>query len=165
MGRQAKNLKAPCIPTYHSHFIENQSVVGVAYDWGGMDDVDQFQSKLNASHAAGSHEKEGVSSCTTGVDCSGLLSLCWRQSGKWGTSTIGKIAPTLQNIDRLTGLRVGDALNKPGTHIVMFAGYNGDGTIDVYEARGSASRVVLTPRNDWARFKGYLSIRYKGTVN
>jgi hypothetical protein len=162
---KASNLKASCLTRYRSHFKKDQAVVGVAYDWGGMDDMATFDKKLKTSQAAGSHQEEGASSCTTGVDCSGLLSLCWRQTIKFGTANIGTIAPTLQQIDRLTDLRVGDALNKPGSHIVMFAGYNPDGTIDVYEARGSAARVVLTRRNEWTRFTNYVAIRYKGTVD
>jgi hypothetical protein len=163
---QAKNLKATCMTTpYKSRFKENQSVTGVAYDWGGMDDIKTFQANLDNAQAAGSHSEEGVSSCTTGVDCSGFISLCWRQSQKFGTATIGKIAPTLDKIDRYTELKPGDALNLPGSHIVMFARYNDDGTIAVYEASSSESRVVLTERSDWARFKPYVVIRYKGTVD
>jgi hypothetical protein len=158
------NLKAPCIKNYRSRFREGQPVSGVAYDWGGMDEVAAFEKKLKESQAAGSHQEEGVSDCTAGVDCSGFVSLCWRQKMKFGTATIGKIAPTLQNINIFTDLKPGDALNKPGSHIVMFAAYNPDGTIDVYEASGSASRVVLSRRNTWVKFRGYVPIRYGATV-
>jgi hypothetical protein len=161
---KAANLKAPCIKQYRSRFTKDQKVVGVAYDWGGMDDTKVFETKLASSHAAGSHKEEGVSPCTAGVDCSGLLSLCWKQKTKFGTQTIGQIAPTLK-VDVLSELRAGDALNKAGSHIVMFAGYNADGTIDVYEASGAESRVVLTRGASWARFKQYVPIRYKGTVD
>lgn len=161
---RAENLKAPCIKQYKSRFTRDQNVVGVAYDWGGMDDTKSFDKKLASAHAAGSHQEEGVTSCTAGVDCSGLLSLCWGQKTKLGTHTIGKIAPALRSVDILSELRVGDALNKPGSHIVMFAGYNPDGTIEVYEASGLESRVVLTRGASWARFKPYVAIRYKGTV-
>jgi hypothetical protein len=159
------NLKASCLKQYKSRFTKDQEVVGVAYDWGGMDDRTVFDKKLAKPLAAGSHQEEGVSDCTAGVDCSGLLSLCWGQTKKFGTSTIGEIAPTLKDVNVLTDLKVGDALNKPGSHIVMFVGYNADGTIDVYEAAGSRSRVVLTKAATWARFKQYVPIRYKGTVD
>jgi hypothetical protein len=162
---KAGNLKASCLTKYKSRFKADQEVVGVAYDWGGMDDRSAFDKKLAKSLAAGSHQEEGVSDCTAGVDCSGLLSLCWGQKKKFGTQTIEQIAPRLKDINVLTDLKVGDALNKPGSHIVMFVGYNPDGTIDVYEASGSQSRVVLTKGATWARFKQYVPVRYKGTVD
>jgi hypothetical protein len=162
---KAANLTASCLKQYKSRFTKDQEVVGVAYDWGGMDDRTTFDKKLAKPLAAGSHQEEGVSDCTAGVDCSGLLSLCWGQTKKFGTSTIGKIAPTLKDVNVLTDLRAGDALNKAGSHIVMFVGYNADGTINVYEAAGSHSRVVLTTEATWARFKQYVPIRYKGTVD
>jgi hypothetical protein len=162
---RAENLTAMCLTKYRSRWVKDQKVVGVAYDWGGMDAPEAFEAKLKAANAAGSHKEEGVSPCTAGVDCSGFLSLCWRQTTKFGTATIGQIAPTLQNINIQTDLKVGDALNRSGAHIVMFAGYNPDGTINVYEAAGLPSRVVLTKGASWARFKRYVPIRYQGTVD
>jgi hypothetical protein len=162
---KAKNLKAACATKYKSRFKESQAVIGVAYDWGGMDDIASFAKKLENGQAAGSHKDEGVSPCTTGVDCSGLLSLCWRQPGKFGTSNIGKIADALPNIDKLKDLKPGDALNRPGSHIVMFAGYRPDGGPLIYEASGQASRVVFNDKDTWTRFDKYAVIRYKGTVD
>jgi hypothetical protein len=49
----------------------------------------------------------------------------------------------LIKIDVLTRLKKGDALNRPGFHIVLFDSYYSDGSINVYEASGSQSRVVL----------------------
>lgn len=160
----AAHLKAPCVSNYRTRWKLNQVVFGVPYDWGGMDTSAAFDKKLKSGLAAGSHQDEGVSPCTTGVDCSGFLSICWKQTQKFGTSTIGKIAPTLVNANLLTDLKPGDALNLAGVHIVLFAGYSPDGTLNVYEARGSASRVVLT-NNKLARFRPYVAIRYAGTVD
>jgi hypothetical protein len=156
------NRKAACSPTYRSRWKDDEPVVGVPYDWGGMDPIAVFDSKLLNGQAAGSHKEEGVTMCTTGVDCSGLVSLCWRQTQKFGTSTIGKIA-TQPAVNVFTELQPGDALNRAGSHIVIFASYHEDGTISVYEASGSASRVVLT-RTSWARFKDYVPLRYRATI-
>jgi hypothetical protein len=161
----AAHLKAPCVRTYRTRWKLDQVVFGVPYDWGGMDNPAAFDKKLKSGQAAGSHQDEGVSPCTTGVDCSGFLSICWRQKEKFGTAAIAKIAPTLEKADLLTDLKPGDALNQPGVHIVMFAGYNADGTLNVYEAAGSASRVVLSTNNKRARFTKYVAIRYAGTVD
>jgi hypothetical protein len=131
---------------------------------GGMDDGAAFAKKLLIPLAAGSHKDEGVTPCTTGVDCSGFVSLCWQQTKKFGTSTIGEIADPLKEENKFTDLKPGDALNKAGSHIVLFVAYRPNGKIDVYESAGSASRVVLSEAQDWARFKKYLPIRYKATV-
>jgi hypothetical protein len=157
------NRLAPCSPLYRSRWRDNEQVVGIPYDWGGMDDVAAFDTKLAGDQAAGSHKEEGVTACTTGIDCSGLVALCWGQSHKFGTTTLTQIARAL-NVNVFTDLKPGDALNRPGEHVVLFVGYNPDGTISVYEASGSASRAVLT-RSAWARFKGYTAIRYAGVVD
>lgn len=164
----ATNLAAPCIKNYRSRFPQDQHVTGVAYDWGGMDDIAEFDRKLAAGLAAGSHQDQGVSACTTGVDCSGLVSLAWRQPSKFGTSALHEIADPLTG-DKLTVLKKGDALNRAGVHVVIFDSYNADGTINVYEASGSQSRVVFNRNQDWSRFsvrgKEYLPIRYKATLD
>lgn len=161
---QANNLSAPCVKNYRSRFKKDQKVLGVAYDWGGMDDEAKFAKKLLLPLAAGSHKEEGVTSCTTGVDCSGFISLCWRQTTKFGTANIDQISVALKEENKFTDLKPGDALNRPNSHIVMFVAYRPNGKIDVYESSGPKSRVVLSEEQDWARFKNYVPIRYKGTV-
>jgi len=58
-------------------------------------------------------------------------------------------------------MRPGDALNLAGSHVVLFTGYNHDGTINVCEASGSKARVVCHATT-WSRFKGYRPLQYKG---
>jgi hypothetical protein len=153
------NRHAACVRNYRVPWKSGDSVTGVAYNWGGMDDAVGFDRKLSIGRGAGAHKRDGVTSCTAGVDCSGFVSLCWMQRHKYGTATISQVANSFAgNIFR--DLLPGDALDKPGSHIVLFAGYNPDGTINVYEASGSESRVVLT-KSDWVRFKDYIPIRYK----
>ena len=165
---RAANLEASCLPHYKSSFRKDENITGVAYDWGGMDDNAEFDRKLAAGFAAGSHADQGVTSCTSGVDCSGFVALCWKQAIKYGTATIATISdPINGNVYR--DLKPGDALNLPGTHIVLFDSYNPDGTINVYEASGSRSRVVLSRTVPWSRFtrpnKVYQAIRYDATVD
>src|SRR5947209_2330198 len=59
----AKNLKAACKigpnykgKPYHSDYDEGEQVVGIAYDWGGMDDAAAFDALLKKGFAAGSHQ-------------------------------------------------------------------------------------------------------------
>ncbi len=58
-------------------------------------------------------------------------------------------------------MKPGDVLNNPGSHVVLFTGYNPDGTINVCEASGSMARVVCR-KTTWSRFKGYIPLQYKG---
>lgn len=161
----ASAVDARCVQRtrYVSDFVANDTIVGVAYDWGGMDSPLLFEQKLAAGQAAGSHSVHGVTGCTAGVDCSGFLSLVWESDRKYGTSTIHEIADTM-SYNRFTDMVPGDALNKPGAHIVLFVGYRADGNPTVYEASGAQNRVVLNETATWARYADYRPIRYRGLV-
>ena len=159
----ASNLRASCSKRYVSDWKPGQRVTGLPYRWGGMDSPEEFDRKLADGLAAGSHSRYGVLNCAAGVDCSGFVSLCWGLSGSghaYGTSTLRQIAGKLKS-NWFTDLKPGDALNKPGTHVVLFTGYNPDGTINVCEASGGQARVVCR-KSTWSRFKGYVSLQYKG---
>lgn len=159
----ASNLHASCSKKYVCDWKPGQHVTGLPYRWGGADSPEEFDHNLTRGLAAGSHSRYGVLSCAAGVDCSGFVSLCWGLSGSghaYGTSTLREIAGKLKS-NWYTDLKPGDALNKPGTHVVLFTGYNPDGTINVCEASGSQARVVCR-KSTWSRFKGYVSLQYKG---
>lgn len=157
---RADNLKASCIKNYDTDWQPNQRVIGLPYKWGGIDSPEQFDQKLAKGFAAGAHSRHGVTSCTAGIDCSGFVCYCWGlRSHKYTTGTLRAIAGK-PKYNWFTDMKPGDALNKPGSHVVLFAGYHPDGTIDVYEASGSAARVVFH-RTTWSRFKGYVPLQYK----
>ena len=156
------NLRASCAKTYKSDWNEGQQVEGIPYSWGHVDSPEAFDRRLAQGLAAGSHERYGVLSCATGVDCSGFVSYCWglsRSGHDFSTSNLRLVGGKPKD-NWITDLRPGDALNNPGKHVVLFAGYNPDGTINVYEASGSAARVIFH-RSTWSRFKGYIPLRYK----
>jgi hypothetical protein len=148
---------------YESDFEAGEEVVGVAYDWGGMDGPQEFERKLALGQAAGSHMKHGSTNCTAGVDCSGLVSLSWRQRRKFATSTIDAIA-VRPAYDLFTDLKPGDVLNKAGSHIVLFVSYRADGNPTFYEASGRANRVILNDWSSWSYLKGYYPLQYKGVT-
>ena len=157
---KADNLKAPCIQNYESDWKAGQRVTGVPYDWGGIDSVEDFEKKLSNGLAAGSHSRDGVTNCTAGIDCSGFVSFCWGlRSHRYTTQSIREIAGK-PRYNWFTDMKPGDALNKPGSHIVLFAGYNPDGTINIFEASGSAGRVVYH-KTTWSRLNGYVPLQYK----
>jgi hypothetical protein len=47
---------------------------------------------------------------------------------------------------------------------VLFAGYQADGRPIVYEASGSASRVIRNERSTWARFQHYQALRFRNVA-
>jgi hypothetical protein len=154
------NLKAACVKNYQSDWKAGQHVTGVPYDWGGIDSVEAFEQKLAKGFAAGSHSRDGVTNCTAGIDCSGFAAFCWGlRSHNYTTRSIREIAGK-PKYNWFTDMKPGDALNKAGSHIVLFAGYNADGTINIYEASGSAARVVFH-KTTWSRLKGYIPLQYK----
>jgi hypothetical protein len=157
---RAANLKASCVKNYDTDWQPNQNIVGLPYKWGGADSPAEFDQKLARGLAAGAHSRHGVANCAAGIDCSGFVGYCWGlRSRRYSTSTMREIAGK-PRYNWFSDMKPGDALNKPGSHIVLFAGYNPDGTINVFEASGSAARVIYH-RTTWSRFKGYLPLQYK----
>ncbi|MBK8246799.1 MAG: protein kinase [Gemmatimonadetes bacterium] len=145
---------------YRSDFVPGQSVQGLAYDWGGNDQPEVFRRKLQASFAAGSHSWHGVNACTAGIDCSGFVGRVWevKSVGKLSTTTLPFVAQHLGTgwSDRLLP---GDALNRPGRHVVLYAGRSADGRPIIYEALAAASRVIRNEDITWARLRRYAPMR------
>lgn len=149
--------------TYMSRWKTNETVTGLPYNWGGMDDVARFDSNLLQGKAAGSRKKDGIHYCTAGIDCSGFVSYCWGRplTHEFTTSTIRQYIGAKPKYNWFTDMRAGDALVKPGSHIVLFAGYRSDGNPNVYEASGSKGRVVYNDWDTWSRYNGYFALQYK----
>jgi hypothetical protein len=159
-----ESQKADCLasptysgPTYTSDYKAGETVLGLPYDWGGMDSPETFMNKLKAGKSgAGSHKRhecEKCGHCTMGTDCSGLVSFCWRLGRHYGTAEISTVAIGLSTgrFNVFSDLKPGDALNSPGNHIVLFVKYDSNGYPVVYESSGAAKRVVLQS-HPWAYF-------------
>jgi hypothetical protein len=169
---RSEHLEAACEQNepYASDWELNEEVVGLPYDWGGMDGPDVFVQKLDDGLAAGSHSRHGSTTCTAGMDCSGYVGYLWGvrdPADKKSTRTLYDIA--VRPGYAATGnwfeqLKPGDALNKPGSHVVLFAGYRPDGNPIVYEANGRAGKVIRNDWSTWARYNGYEPLEYAGVV-
>jgi len=151
---RAANLTASCQPGYESAFVVGD-FMGVAYDWGGFDSLFQFSKKLDAGQAAGSPAGGDVTSCTTGVDCSGFVSQTWRTSSKYGTSTIDQVSSTIPRASLLPG----DAINDAGNHVVLFGHLLSSGEPYLYEAAGFNTRINAF--GGWSWVDGYVPRRYQ----
>ena len=115
---------------------------GVAYSYGGNDDVPTFLDRISRGDGAGSHLSHytaagGTPWWATGIDCSAFVSRCWEIS-RQSTSTLPNYSTEIARDDLLTA----DILNKPGSHVRLFDMRAADGRPIVYEASGSATKCV-----------------------
>lgn len=133
------------------------------YCWGGFSTTAQFRDGLSGSGRVGNiNSSTGTHVYNTyGLDCSGYVSRCWRQSTKYGTGTIGNICTTIN----YSQLKSADALNKSGSHIVLYEYADGSGNYVLYEATtlNQYDRVSHTLRSiSNLSSGGYVALRYNG---
>jgi len=149
-----ENETGSCDSSYQSDWTAG-TWVGIPYDWGGWVTTAEYDEDLEDGEGAGSHSWHGVLSCTTGVDCSGFVSQAWKTDQKYGTATFYQVTTEI-DVDEL---QRSDALNKSGSHIVMFA-YTTDAGLPVhYETSGTV--VFVDADQGWSAFSGYSAIRYE----
>lgn len=145
--------------------------VGVPYQWGGFDTLAAFDQKTRAGLAAGdaytAAKRAGLDSAVsqeaTGIDCSGLISRCWRLDRSFSTRELPSLCQRLASYD---DLRPGDILNTHNAHVLLFAGWRdaARSRMVIYEAGCHPTwRVVrrMIPRQA-VQAKGYLPFRYRG---
>lgn len=104
----------------------NQENRGLPYNWGGNSDIKSFELGLAKGLLAGNvpdTKDNGFSKYTVGLDCSGLLALCWKLPKKLSTKAIPTIATPLSSTDKLLP---GDILLKPGSHVMIFVDFSND---------------------------------------
>ena len=156
------------------HYLNGKSgqqVTGVPYCWGCSTSIEQFLEQVKTEARLAGH------SCTcrtgnyclrkdsTGVDCSGFVSQCWK-SGYYTTSSMGEIATAIDK----TKLQPGDAFNRAGSHIRLFMGLVETDTgprYRVIEAANGEGRIgrVLEEKYTASQLSGYKAIRYKKIVD
>jgi hypothetical protein len=115
---------------------------GEAYSYGGEDTYTEFLDRIAAGDAAGSHYCHydcwgGTPYWATGLDCSAFASLCW-EIPRQSTYTLPYWSTAIPH----HRIRAGDILNIPYSHVRLFHERAGDGRPIVYEASGSAAKVV-----------------------
>lgn len=81
-----------------------------------------------------------------GVDCSGLVTICWGLRKRVYTKTITSIASTL---DSMNLLLPGDVILLPGSHVVIFIDFlDSEKTyVQVVDSSRSTGRVLLRTEN------------------
>ena len=139
------------------------------YHWGGGDTPESFRTKVAAGSLAGSvctcrepAFNQCVVSFAAGVDCSGFVSRTWGIP-KRGTTGLGQVA---QPVNDITKLRLGDALNKAGSHVRLFIGFK-PGAELLFEVLKSATNLrcegVCRSTYTLQQLAGYQPLRFAGT--
>lgn len=147
------NESASCSSDYDSDYTAG-TWVGLPYDWGGWVTLDEFDGYIDEDYGAGSHSWHGVLWCTVGVDCSGFVSQAWETDQKYGTATFYAVTEEIPT----SALERGDALNKAGSHIVLFTYETAAGLPVHYESIGVG--VSVDSDDGWSTFSDYEPIRY-----
>jgi hypothetical protein len=144
----------------------NQEVRGVPYCWGCHGSLNQFRANIANGMMAGNvctHNNPRPD--VTGVDCSAFVSAAWGLATHFTTAAIPSIAAQLSNA---WDLQPGDALNKPGSHVMLFLRFTPDRKAEVMESstggcNGRVCRNVYPLSSLLAR--GYRPVRFRVLEN
>lgn len=135
---------------------------GVPYCWGCFYSFVNFKRQVDRGVLAGNWcTREDPRRDVAGVDCSAFVSQCWGLARQYTTADLPSITERLANP---WDLKPGDALNKPGSHVMLFVKFTPDRKVEVLEAstggcNGRVCRNVYPLSVLLAR--GYEPIRYK----
>jgi hypothetical protein len=143
-----------------------QEARGIPYCWGCHGSLSQIRAKFDKGVLAGNVcTRNNPRTDVAGVDCSAFVSATWGLAQHFTTLAIPTIAKPLPNAwDMLPG----DALNKPGSHVVLFLRFTQDKKAEVMEAspgacNGRVCRNVYPLSALLAR--GFVPVRFKGLAN
>jgi hypothetical protein len=140
----------------------NQEVRGVPYCWGCHGSLNQFRANIaNGMMAGNVCTQNEPRPDVAGVDCSAFVSATWGLSTHFTTSAIPGITTQLDNA---WDLLPGDALNKPGSHVMLFLRFTPDRKVEVMESstggcHGRVCRNIYPLSSLLAR--GYRPVRFR----
>jgi len=110
----------------------NQEVRGVPYCWGCHGSLNQFRTRIaNGTLAGNVCTHNDPRTDVAGVDCSAFVSAAWGLANHFTTAAIPAITTELSNP---WDLQPGDALNKAGTHVMLFLRFTPDRKAEVMES-------------------------------
>jgi len=144
----------------------NQNVRGVPYCWGCQGSLGQFAAKVQRGALAGNVcTRNTPRNDVIGVDCSSFVSAAWGLSTHFTTIAIPAITTAVENP---WDLKPGDALVKPGSHVVLFLRFTPDKRAEVMEASpGACNGRVCKNVYPLASLtgRGYLSRRFRALAD
>jgi hypothetical protein len=143
-----------------------QQVRGVPYCWGCHGSLANFRTQMEHGVKAGNVcTRNSPRNDVAGVDCSAFVSAAWGLSVHYTTAAIPAIAKSIPNP---WDLRPGDALNKPGSHVMLFLRFTPDRKAEVMESStgGCNGRVCRNVYPLAALLsRGYQPVRFKGLAD
>jgi hypothetical protein len=143
-----------------------QQVRGVPYCWGCHGSLASFRSQIERGTKAGNVcTRNAPRNDVAGVDCSAFVSAAWGLSVHYTTAAIPAIA---KPVDNPWDLRPGDALNKPGSHVMLFLRFTPDRKAEVMESStgGCNGRVCHNVYPLAALLsRGYQPVRFKALAD
>lgn len=125
--------------------------VGIPYGWGNASTLEEFEQGIKSGKYAGNvpeDKKRYGSHQTVGVDCSGLLTVCWELPKKIATRDIPEYATVVENLE---DIRQGDVFAKVGSHVMFFKEF----------ANAEKTKVIII---DATRSTGKVSVRTENVV-
>ncbi|WP_018318164.1 hypothetical protein [Bradyrhizobium sp. WSM2793] len=140
----------------------NQEVRGVPYCWGCHGSLANFRQRIESGTLAGNVcTRNAPRPDVAGVDCSAFVSATWGLSVHYTTAAIPAIAAPVTNP---WALKPGDALNKPGSHVMLFLRFTPDRKAEVMESstggcNGRVCRNIYPLASLLAR--GYNPVRFR----
>lgn len=164
-SKQCTGLNRTRRPAYLNGKV-GQEVRGIPYCWGCSGTLASVLKKLKNGVLAGNvctHQEPLTD--VAGVDCSAFISACWGLDSHFTTDAIPAITTELKNP---WDLQPGDALNKPGVHVMLFLGFTRDRRVRVMEAAthdcdGRVCQNVYPLSAVLAR--GFRPVRYRALTN
>ncbi len=162
----------PQCSDWYSDYQVGHTYHGVAYEYGGWDDPQRFLYKLAHGQRAGSHSDNdcisygGDPSWATGQDCSGLITIVWKLPYKYST----RMLPDITYPIPYDSLKMGDAVNYPGHHVILFYHWADSGHTRFYifqatDRRPNPSTTGLDLRYVSHYRYSYTPIRYPQLVD
>ena len=155
------NLNGPCPGRMRPHYLNHGpgEYGSVAYDWGGFDTVEQYNTFMAQGSQAGDipiDRNDPPTPCSKGVDCSGFVSRCWRLPNKEGTSTLHRVSVRIER----SQLQPGDILLLAGAHVTLYHHTDAEG-IWAFECTtwGERDRVIFRPHPN-TYYVGYEARRF-----
>jgi hypothetical protein len=144
----------------------NQDVQGIPYCWGCFGSLNQIRVKIEHGVLAGNVcTRNAPRTDVVGVDCSAFVSAAWGLAHHFTTIAIPTISRPLASP---WDLQPGDALNKAGSHVVLFLRFTPDRKAEVMEAspgacNGRVCRNVYPLSSLLAR--GFQPVRFRALEN
>ena len=118
---ECRNRQRFVVPAEQMRLRTPVAMLGVPYDWGGNDSLEQFDDKIKrgfiAGNIGGTFWSAGSRRVTAGVDCSGLVSNVWHLDHHAGTYELPDLTDP---VDQLHHMHIGDVLLLPDHHVALY---------------------------------------------